>query len=136
MKKIFALNLAEEIHEYVGDLPPESWGHDSETTEYGSPDEIAFSAAYTYFGEHFDKIVDDPDELLEEEIGSKCHFNDPHDHMYFSVLHSLNANADALRKSGLTYLNDAHFQFPYLVLELSTEMDMGKYRDRVEPPRD
>lgn len=135
MKRRLVLNLSEDIHEYVGNLPFESWGHDSETMEYGSPDEIAMSAAYTYFGELHDTMVDDPEALMEEETGSKCQYNEPHEQMYYNVLHSLNANAGILRQVGLTYLDDVHFKFPYLVLDLSNEMDMSKYRDREEPPR-
>lgn len=133
MKKLLILNLAEEIHDYVGDTPVESWDADSNIAEYGTPDELAFSAAYAFFGDMGDTLVEDEMAMIAEETGGKC-YNEPHDEFYYGVLHTLNTNVALIREERLVHLTDVVFSYPNLVLELSTEMDMNKYHAKLEPP--
>lgn len=138
MKKLLIIDLTEEIHEYVGDLPEESWGFDSETAEYGSPDELAMSAAVGFFGY---LGSDDPNHDEEEEfddmdksIGYSCTL-EPNDNFWFDVHHNLNNFKDTLIAQGLRHMTDLCFSDRRLIIEVSTEMDMAKHHDRVQPPR-
>lgn len=135
MKRIVVLDLAEEIHDYVGDVPEGSWDYDAEIMEYGTPNELAMTAAYTFFGEMGDRMADDPNEALKEELGA-CAYNEPHDQYYFDVLHSLTVQAPMLQDRGLVHLTDIAWAQGKMILELSTEMDMSKRRERIEPPTD
>ena len=136
MKKILIINLADEVHEYVGDSPEESWGYCSETAEYGSPDELALNAAAGFFGY---LGSDDPEQEsevdeMEGEIGASCSL-EPNDRFWFDVHHNLNLYKNSLKQQGLTNLVHASFHAPNLILEVSTEMDMTVYHEKLEPPR-
>jgi hypothetical protein len=138
MKQLLIIDLREEINEYVGDLPEESWGYDSDTAEYGAPDELAMSAAIGFFGYIGS---DDPNHDEEEDfnemdrsIGYSCSI-EPNDQFWFDVHHNLNNFKDTLIEQGLTHATDISFSAGRLIIEVSTEMDMAKHHDRLQPPR-
>lgn len=135
MKRTLIINLAEEIFEYIGDLPQESWGFDSETSEYGAPDELAHQAVIGFFGYlgSDDPTVGEERDEMEGEIGASCSL-EPSDRFWFDVHHSLNLYKESLIRQGLTQLEDVTFVSPLLMLEVSTEMDMAKHHE-INPPR-
>lgn len=136
IKKLLIVNLADDIHEYVGKLPEAAWGFEGETAEYGSPDELAINAASSFMGF---LGSDDPGEegaidTSDGEMGA-CYI-EPSDQYWFNVHNTLNHYAADLRLRGLVNLTNVHFANPNLILEVSTEMDMAKPHVRTEPPRD
>ena len=135
ISRLLIINLAEDIHEYVGTLPEEAWGFDGETAEYGTPDELAITAAAQFMGF---LGSDDPDEAAmpeNDQFGSSCYV-EPSDQFWSSVHHTLNHYAADLKLRGLTNLTNVSFVNPNLILEVSTEMDMAKPHVREEPPRE
>lgn len=138
MKKLLIIDLKEEINEYAGDVPEESWDYDSMLSEYGTPDELAMSAATGFFGY---LGSDDPNHDEEEEfdemdksIGYGCVIEPP-DQFWFDVHHNLNNFKDTLVAQGLVHMSDLSFSGGRLIIEVSNEMDMAKHHDRVQPPR-
>lgn len=136
MKRTLIINLAEEIFDYVGKLDPEVWGFDSETSEYGSPEELATQAATGFFGYigSDDPAAQEEQDEMEGEIGTSCTL-EPNDRFWFDVHHNLNLYKETLIKQGLTNLTDMAFRNPNLILEVSTEMDMTTRHEKVQPPR-
>lgn len=134
VKRTLILNLSEEIKEYVGDLPEESWGFDSETSEYGSPIELATAVACNYFGYLASDPANDPDEADGDPMEGRCQL-EPGDQFYVDVQHTLNQFTERLLDRGLVHLTACSFSSPYLICEVSTEMDMAKYANQLQPPR-
>lgn len=137
-KRILVIDLTEEINDYVGPLPEESWGFDSDTMEYGSPDELALSAACGFFG-YLDPKSDNHDEDdgfedMDNAIGNSCSL-EPNDQFWFDVHHNLNLFRPTLVSQGLIYATDMSFSNRRLVIEVSNEMDMAKHHERLQPPR-
>jgi hypothetical protein len=134
-KRTLILNLAEEIKEYVGDIPEETWGYDSETSEYGSPIELATAVACNYFGYlATDPAINSEDDDLDHPEEGRCQL-EPGDQFYVDVQHTLNQFTERLLDRGLVHLTACSFSNPYLICEVSTEMDMAKYANQLQPPR-
>lgn len=136
MKQVLIINLAEAIQEYVGDLPQESWGYETETAEYGCPESLAFSAATGFFGY---LGSDDPDDGIEEaketlSIYGTCQL-EPNDIFWFDVHHCLDRYKDDLIRKGMRHCTDMAFVAPNLILEVSNEMDMVGFHDKQQQPR-
>lgn len=136
-KRVLVIDLTEEVNDYVGDLPEESWGLDSETSEYGGPDELAMSAACGFFG-YLDPNSPNHDEEefedMDKAIGYSCTL-EPNDQFWFDVHHNLNLFKPQLLAQGLIHATDISFSNKRLVIEVSNEMDMAKHHDRIQPPR-
>lgn len=137
-KRVLVIDLAEEINDYVGDLPEESWGLDSETSEYGAPDELAMSATIGFFGYLDPNSPNHEEEESFEDmdlaIGRGCTL-EPNDQFWFDVHHNLNLFKSELLAQGLVHATDISFSSKRLVIEVSNEMDMAKHHERIQPPR-